>query len=190
MKTIIVATNNKNKAKEIKEILPNYNVLTLADIGFEEEIEENGTTFLENAVIKAMTISKFNDSLVLADDSGLEVDHLNGEPGVYSKRFANSDSERIEKMLRLLDGAQYRKARFKCAVAITKGEEVIADFEGVLEGKIACVPNGNNGFGYDPIFIPENYSDTLATLSSAEKNSISHRGKAFSKAAEFLAKIL
>ena len=186
LKKIIVATNNKNKAREIREIMPQCEVLTLEDINFLDDIEENGETFLENAIIKAKAISALTDEVILADDSGLEVDFLNGAPGVHSKRFADSDNERIEKMLALLGGTPERKARFKCAVALVRHGELIADFEGILEGSIAYSQSGNNGFGYDPIFIPDGYDVTLACLTADEKNRISHRGQAFTKFSESL----
>jgi len=185
-KKIIVATNNKNKAREIREILPQYEVLTLEDINFFDDIEESGETFLENAIIKAKAVSVLTDDVVLADDSGLEVDFLNGAPGVYSKRFADSDNARIDKMLALLGDTTNRTARFKCSVALVQRGELVADFEGILEGSIAYSREGENGFGYDPIFIPDGYDVSLACLTPEEKNSISHRAQAFIKFSSIL----
>ena len=188
MRKIVIATNNAHKAKEISDILPDYTVLTLADFDFIGDIEENGETFLDNAMIKAREGAKITKEIVIADDSGLEVDYLGGAPGVHSKRFADTDKERIEKLLSLLTDVEEEKrgARFKCTVAIANDEEIIATFVGVVQGKIGYAPEGDNGFGYDPIFIPDGYSHSLAVLSAEEKNAISHRGNAFKKVARFL----
>ena len=185
-KTIVVATNNAHKAMEIRDILPDYKVLTLADFDFAGDIVEDGETFLDNAIIKATEGAKITKTMTLADDSGLEVDALNGAPGVHSKRFADTDEERIDKLLKLLDGAENRAARFKCTVAIVDADlKVVATFVGTVEGSIGFIPEGENGFGYDPIFIPDGHSHSLATLTAAEKNAISHRGEAFQQVSDY-----
>ena len=189
---IILATNNANKVKEMKEKLEKYNinVLSQKEAGFDIEIEETGTTFEENAMLKAEAINKLSGKPAIADDSGLEIDYLNGEPGVYSHRYAGenaTDEDRINKILSLLKDVEDKKrtARFKTALCYIdeKGEKHI--FEGVAEGKIGFIPKGNNGFGYDPIFISET-GKTFAELTREEKNKISHRGRAIAKFIEFI----
>ncbi len=189
---IILATNNVNKVKEMKEKLKRYklNVLSQKEAGYDIEIDETGTTFEENAVLKAEAINKLSKMPVIADDSGLEIDYLNGEPGVYSHRYAGenaTDEDRINKVLGLLNNIEEEKrtARFKTVLCYIDeiGEKHI--FEGIAEGKIGFEPKGNNGFGYDPIFISET-GKTFAELSGEEKNKISHRGRAIEKLLDFL----
>ena len=188
--TILVATQNKAKAGEIHNLLSGIpvTVLTLNDIDPEWDIPEIGTTFAENARIKALAAEKRTGYLTIADDSGLIIDALNGEPGVHSKRFAANDKQCIEKVLELLAGVpeEQRSARFFCAIAIAESTNIAVEFNATVEGKIITAPRGNNGFGYDPIFLPSDFQLTMAELSAETKNNISHRGKAFQQAAVWL----
>ncbi len=189
----LLATKNKNKLREIREILRiNIPIISLLEISPQIEIEENGETFRENAFIKASTCFRKFKIPSISDDSGLEIDALNGKPGIHSARFAPTNKERIEKVLNLLKDIPFEKrtARFRCAVCLFISENEHYFFEGKIEGYIAFEPKGNNGFGYDPIFYLPEYKKTLAQLPLSEKNKISHRFKAFSKLAEFLHKYL
>jgi len=182
---IILASNNKNKIREVKEILDDINVdiLSMKEVGINIDIEENGSTFEENALIKAREVMKLTKCITMADDSGLEIDYLHKEPGVYSARFMGHDTPYDIKNKALIDRLQgvegkYRSARFVAAIAVVfpDGKEIVT--RGTMEGTIAYKPCGTNGFGYDPIlFLPE-YNKCSAELSSDEKNKISHRGKA------------
>lgn len=187
---LLVATQNRHKAEEIAVLLDDLpvQVVTLADINPGLDVPENGETFMENAREKAVTAAALTGLLTLADDSGLAVDALQGAPGVHSKRFADSDTERNAKLLGLLTDVpdERRTARFHCAVVIARPGEVLAEIEETVEGRIIHEPCGTNGFGYDPIFLPDGFDRTQAEMSMAEKNAISHRGKALRKAAEFL----
>lgn len=182
---LIVASNNNHKIQEIKEILKplGVDIVSMREAGIDIEIVEDGSTFEENAYKKAKTIYDLTNEAVLADDSGLEVYALNNAPGVYSARFAGEEcnyQKNNEKLLRLLDGVSYqeRGARFVCVmVLITKEGEVIKSI-GTIEGKIATELKGENGFGYDPLFIVPSLNKTFAQLSEDEKNKISHRAKA------------
>lgn len=184
MRKLIIATKNTGKVKEITRLLYGYDyeVLSLKDIDVDVEIEETGDNFEDNSFIKARTIQKMVGGMVVADDSGLEVDFLNGAPGIYSARFLGNvpDKTRYEGILTLLDGVpdEYRSARFKCAACLVT-DTVEMSFFGTMEGKIAFKPKGDNGFGYDPVFFVPEYKKTLAQLDSEIKNRISHRGKAF-----------
>lgn len=182
---IILASNNKNKIKEVKEILHDINVdiISMEEAGVDIDIEENGSTFEENALIKAREVMKLTKCITMADDSGLEIDYLHKEPGVYSARFMGHDTPYDIKNKALIDKLQGvegkdRSARFVAAIAVVfpDGKEIVT--RGTMEGTIAYEPCGTNGFGYDPIlFLPE-YNKCSAELSSEEKNKISHRGKA------------
>ena len=194
MKRVIVATTNEGKIKEIKDLLSgcSFEVLSSYEAGIFDKIDENGRTFAENALIKARYIHKLTGDIVIADDSGLEIDFLNGEPGIYSSRFMGDlpYSVRNERIVDLLENAkdEERTARFRCTAAlVTSSAEKV--YEGILEGKIALKPQGNNGFGYDPIFYVPEYCKTLAQLDNLTKNKISHRGKAFRLHAEDLKKL-
>lgn len=184
MRKLIIATKNAGKVKEIKRLLDGYDyeVLSLKDISVDIDIEETGDNFEENSLIKAKAIQKIVGGLVVADDSGLEIDFLNGAPGVYSARFMDNatDERKYEGVLALLDGIpdKYRSARFRCAACLVTDTEEMT-FSGTIDGKIAFEPKGNNGFGYDPVFYVPEYQKTLAQLDSETKNRISHRGKAF-----------
>ena len=188
MANIVIATGNAHKVEEYKALMADdsIEIQSLLDYPGFPEVEENGTTFTENASIKAVAASKYCDAPAFADDSGLEVFALNGEPGIYSSRYAPTDPERIAKLLKNLEGKSDRSARFVCVIAIAYNGEVIETFEGEIRGTIGFEPKGENGFGYDPVFIPEGETRTFAELSSEEKNRISHRANAFRKAAEFV----
>ncbi len=186
---LIFATHNPNKAKEIAALLEGkFKVLSLDGIGYTNEIEETGETLKENAFIKAQTIaSKFNMP-VFADDTGLEVFHLNNEPGVRSARYAGEPSNsnnNMDLLLSKLNPEEPNLARFVTWICLILNGEVHY-FEGSLNGKIIHQKMGSNGFGYDPIFMPEQYSETLAQLTLEEKNKIAHRAKAFEKMKLFL----
>ena len=180
---LIIASNNFNKIKEIKELLSDLdiNVLSLKDIGFTKEIDETGTTFEDNSYIKAKTIYDLYHLPVIADDSGLEVRALNNAPGVYSHRYAGntcSDSANNEKLISELKGITDRAARYVCVISYINELGVVKYSKGYCEGEIIDTPKGNNGFGYDPYFYIEEYNKTMAEISMDEKNKISHRAKA------------
>lgn len=193
MKEAIIATHNPGKVKEFKEILEprGYEVKSLAEIGFTEEIEETGQTFEENAILKAEAVAKAVNKMVIADDSGLSVDNLGGRPGVYSARYAGEqkdDQANIDKVLSELKGIEkeQRTARFRCALAVSIPGEETKTVEGHVEGYIAEEPKGEYGFGYDPIFIVKDKDKTMAELTSDEKNKISHRADALKKLSKLL----
>ena len=194
MQTLLIATQNRHKVAEMMELLPGLEmrVLTLADVAPEWDIPEHGATFRENAREKALAAATRTGLLTLADDSGLAVDALNGEPGVHSKRYASTDPERIARLLRALDGVpgDHRTARFHCAVAIADATGILEELEETVEGTIIESPRGSDGFGYDPIFQPLGGSLTLAEMSMEAKNAISHRGQALRRAARFLQSLL
>jgi len=187
---LLIATQNRYKAVEIAALLGKLpvEVVTLADVAPELDIPEHGTTFRENAREKALAAARVTGLLTLADDSGLAVDALGGGPGVYSRRYAPTDEARNAKLLASLGERPLteRTARFHCAVAIADPERVLADIEETAEGTITVAPRGEAGFGYDPIFQPAGETRTMAEMSLEEKNALSHRGKAFRKAAAWL----
>ena len=182
---IIFATGNKNKMIEIRQILGDlgWDILSMKEAGISLDIEENGTTFEENAIIKAEAVAKYCDDIVLADDSGLEIDYLNKEPGIYSSRYAGEDTPYEIKNQMLLDRLEgvpkeERTARFVCAIAAAvPGKEAIV-VRGTIEGYIGYAPAGENGFGYDPIFYVPDLDCSTAELSPEDKNARSHRGNA------------
>ncbi|MCY7831449.1 XTP/dITP diphosphatase [Bacillus spizizenii] len=193
MKEAIIATHNPGKVKEFKEILEpkGYDVKSLAEIGFTEEIEETGHTFEENSILKAEAVAKAVNKMVIADDSGLSIDNLGGRPGVYSARYAGEqkdDQANIAKVLSELKGIEkeQRTARFRCALAVSIPGEETKTVEGHVEGYIAEEPRGEYGFGYDPIFIVKDKDKTMAELTSDEKNKISHRADALKKLSKLL----
>lgn len=188
---VIVASNNKNKIREIKSKLVNLGieVLSQREAGFDIEVEETGTTFEENSMLKAKAIYELAHQPVIADDGGLEVDFLDGRPGVYSARFCGPDATDRDKYMKILEmmkdvDDEKRTARFRCVISYIdeNGEEHA--FEGICNGKIAYEPMGDNDFGYDPIFLVGDKS--FAQISEEEKNKISHRGKAVDKWVEYL----
>lgn len=193
MKSIILASNNKDKVKEVKEILKGYDIISMKEAGIDVDIEENGTTFEENALIKARAIMNLTGQITMADDSGLEIDYLNKAPGVYSARFMGHDTSydiKNKALIQKLEGVKEsdRSGRFVCAIAVCfpDGREIVK--RGTMEGLIAEEIKGDNGFGYDPIvYLPE-YGKTSGELAPEEKNKISHRGKALALIKEELDK--
>jgi XTP/dITP diphosphohydrolase len=186
---LIVATRNMHKTREIEQILGSgFAIRDLTTHPEISEITESGTSFEENAELKAITVSKKIPDLVIADDSGLEVEALGGAPGIHSARYAGanaSDKEKVAKLLRQLakvdPKSDQRHAQFRCVLAVARDGQILATVEGVVEGKIAERPRGSHGFGYDPIFIPDGFEQTFAELSEELKNEISHRAKAIRK---------
>ncbi len=183
---LLFATRNAHKTREVQLILgPEFTVRDLGAHPEISEIRESGTSFEENATLKALAVSRKLPGLVVADDSGLEVDALGGAPGIYSARYAGikaSEEEKIDKLLRelALSGAtnDARSARFRCVIALARNGNRLGTFTGVVEGRIANQTRGNGGFGYDPIFIPEGFEQTFGELPADVKNRISHRAKA------------
>jgi XTP/dITP diphosphohydrolase len=186
---LILASRNAHKLREIERILgPRFVVGDLSSRDEVAEIDESGSSYEENAILKAVTVSRQLPGLIIADDSGLEVDALGGAPGIYSARYAGanaSDKEKIAKLLSRLAKvdvqSDQRPARFRCVLAVARDGQVLATFEGVVEGKIAERPRGSHGFGYDPVFIPNGFKETFAELPEQVKNNISHRAKAIRK---------
>lgn len=193
MKTrVIVATRNAHKVEEIRAILSDCEVLDLTAVEDPPEVEETGTTFVANATLKAEAISKLTDALVLSDDSGLEVDSLNGEPGVYSSRYAGEDGNDAlnnEKLLRELEGKEDRTARFRCVIVLARGGKALADFSGSVEGRILAGRQGKGGFGYDPLFAPQGYEASFAELGEEVKNGMSHRARALEGVVAWLSRV-
>ena len=188
MKELVFATNNQNKADEVSALLEGqYKILTLKDIGCEVDIPETGITFAENAALKSNFIYEHYNLDCFGDDSGLEVDALDNEPGIYSARYSGirDDQKNLELVLQKLYGKTDRKARFITVIALSQGGEDYL-FEGKIEGTIRNEPKGDHGFGYDPIFQPDGYGVTFAEMTKAEKNKISHRAIAMNKLIEFL----
>lgn len=195
MRRFIAATKNKGKLTEIRKILQDlpFEVISMEEAGITKDIEEYGTTFEENALIKAKEICSITDEMVMADDSGLEVDYLNGAPGIYSSRFAGEDAtddDKNRKLLHLLKGVPFEKrtARFVCSIAVVFPDGQHFTVRGTCDGYIGFEPMGENGFGYDPLFFLLEYSMTTAEMEPEEKNKISHRGKALQLMAEELRK--
>lgn len=196
MKTLVFASNNAHKLEEIRAILGNkFDVKSLKDIGCNVDIPETGTTFRENALQKARYVKDHFGLDCFADDSGLQVEALGGEPGVYSARYAvkngrqvtagNKDDANMDVLLEKLAGEENRKACFRtCIALIYEGETHF--FDGVVEGHIITEKRGDGGFGYDPLFVPDGYEKTFAEMGNEVKNNISHRAKAVEKLAEFL----
>ena len=184
-KRIIFATGNQGKMREIRQILEGMDVeiLSMKEAGIETDIVEDGADFTENAVIKAKAVSAMTDHIVLADDSGLEIDYLHKEPGIYSARYLGEDTSYDIKnadLLRRMEGVEekLRTARFVCAIAAVMPDGEVLTTLGTIEGHIGYEPKGENGFGYDPIFYLPEYGYTSAELTEEEKNAISHRGRA------------
>ena len=198
---IVFATNNQHKLQEIRDILGSeFEIVSLKDIGCDVDIPETGNTLEENAMQKAQYVYDHYNLSCFADDTGLEVETLNGEPGVHSARYAEGtdhDSEaNMAKLLRNLEGKDNRKARFRTVIALIQKQDVcpcgctsikkVNRFEGIVDGSIATEKHGTAGFGYDPIFIPEGYDKSFAELGESIKNGISHRARAVAKLAEYL----
>lgn len=191
-KPLLVATRNTHKTSEIQSMLgDNYQVIDLNSGDF-PDVAETGSTFLENATLKAVEISKTVEGIVLSDDSGLEVDALNGEPGVYSARYAGVDGDNEANNAKLLhelsklEPATSKSARFKCVMVIAENGKRLAHFDGSAEGSIISELTGDKGFGYDPLFIPEGYEKTFAQLGDKIKNTLSHRAKALEQVITWL----
>ncbi len=186
MRKVIFATSNEGKMKEIREILSDMDIelLSLKDAGLKPEIEENGVTFEENAIIKAKEVMKLTGEIVLADDSGLEVDFMNKEPGVYSARFMGEDTSYEIKNQYIIDRLaaakeEERSARFVCAIACAFPDGKVVTCRRTVEGMIAKqISSGSTGFGYDPIFYVPEFGCTMSDMTAEQKNAISHRGKA------------
>ena len=185
MHKLIIATKNQGKIKEIREMLNElpFEVVSMTEEGITGDIEENGSTFEENALIKAREVMSASGQIVMADDSGLEVDYLDGAPGIYSARYGGegaSDEDRYKKILGQLENVPFEKrtARFVCAIAVAFPDKTELVVRGTCEGYITLKPAGSNGFGYDPLFYLPEFDRTMAQISSEEKNKISHRSKA------------
>lgn len=188
---LVFATHNKGKLLEVQKIIGNsIEIISLDDINCYEDIEETGSTFAENAHLKAQHIKEKYGYDCFADDSGLEVKSLDNQPGIYSARYAgkeNNSEKNMSKLLSELEGKEDRTAQFKTVIVLYISDKKY-EFEGVCKGAIATQKRGTNGFGYDPIFIPENYKESFAEISAKEKSRISHRGKAMEKLISFLNK--
>jgi XTP/dITP diphosphohydrolase len=186
---IVFATNNENKLREIRNILGNsFSLLSLVDLNISDDIPENEPTLEGNALQKARYIHRLLKMNVFADDTGLEIEALNGLPGVNSARFAGENKDfdaNIDKALRMMGSTSNRKARFRTVIALILDDREYL-FEGIIKGKIISERRGIEGFGYDPVFVPQGYDLTFAEMSLAEKNRISHRAKAFMKLRNFL----
>lgn len=192
MRKLIFATHNEHKLKEIRQILPGWKIQGLHEIGLYDEIAENGTTLEANAEIKAEYVFAKTGEACFADDTGLEVEALNGAPGILSARYAGDQHDfkaNIDKLLSEMDGIENRKARFRTVICL-----IIDDkkqfFEGIVEGKITKSPKGSEGFGYDPVFVPDGYELSFAEMSASEKNAISHRGKAMKDLQDYLLNLM
>ena len=188
MKKIVFATGNQGKLREVKKILADLDmdIVSMKEEGIQIDVNENGATFAENAQIKATAIGAHTDAIVLADDSGLVIDALNGEPGIYSARYMGEDTSYRIKNQNLIDRLEgvpdeKRTARFVCAIAAALPDGTVLHTEGPIEGIIGYEERGENGFGYDPIFYVPKLGKTTAELSDDEKNAISHRGSALEK---------
>lgn len=185
---LVFATNNKHKLEEVQAMLTNFEIVSLAEINCFEDIPETADTLEGNAILKANFITEKYGLDCFADDTGLEVEALNNEPGVYSARYAGEDNNaeaNMNKLLKNLENTQNRKAQFKTAIALNiQGKQFI--FEGVCKGNILTEKRGNRGFGYDPIFMPNGFKRSFAEMDMNEKGNISHRGKAIEKLVTFL----
>lgn len=193
MRTLLLATTNGHKLEELRTILRKvpFTLLSLRDIQIAMDVEETGTTFAENAQLKARTYAQAAHMLTLAEDSGLEIDALGGAPGIYSARFAGRETSYPERFRMILARLQdvpvaQRTARFRCALALAEPEGEVRVVEGVVEGRIAERPCGEHGFGYDPIFFVPDYGKTTAEMTPEEKHRISHRGRAAEAACRLL----
>lgn len=188
---LILATRNAHKTREVRAMLgAQFEVCDATDFPDFPEIEETGTTFLENARLKALGISARVGGWVLSDDSGLEVDALDGAPGVWSSRFGGVEGDHPRNNARLLHemaGKSDRHARFRCTMVLAQNGQEVAHFSGTVEGRILDLAEGNGGFGYDPLFVPDGHEKTFASLGEDVKNVLSHRARALSKVVEYLA---
>lgn len=187
---LVIATRNAHKTQEIREMIgTRYMVLDANDFPNLPNIEETGTTFLENATLKAQAISREVTGLVLSDDSGLEVDALRGAPGVWSSSFGGEEGNHAKnnaRLMRELEGQTERTARFRCTMVLAENGQVLADFSGTVEGRILDAPFGAGGFGYDPLFAPEGHDRSFAELGPEVKNALSHRGRTLAQVVAWL----
>lgn len=187
---VVIATNNKNKVYEFKSLFGNDSIefKTLSEIGYNEEIIEDGKTFKENAIIKAKKVSNDLGCIAISDDSGLMVDALNGAPGIYSARYAgtHNDGDNNRLLIKNLNGIENRSARYVCAICIYYPDGKYLVTEGTVEGIIIDTPKGENGFGYDPYFYIEEFGKTFAEVPLDMKNTISHRARAIRKMKELI----
>lgn len=197
MKKLLIATRNEGKFKEIREILEplDFDFCSLNDFKDMPETEEDRDSFKDNAIKKAYEAAKFTGILSLADDSGLEVEALDGKPGIYSSRFSGpdaNDEKNIQKLIKILKDLPINKrdARFQCWTALVSKDKILGTTSGICRGKIILTPRGKHGFGYDPVFIPEGHDKTFAELGSEVKDKISHRAKAFFKMKELILKLI
>ena len=188
---LVFATNNSNKIKEVNNLISNQiEIISLKDIGCNEDIVESKNTIIDNAILKANYIKNNYDYDCFADDTGLEVDFLNGRPGVFSKRFAgenSTDELNMKKLLECMEESKNRNARFRTVIALNINNQVIT-FTGLCEGEILRQKRGNNGFGYDPVFLPKGHNNSFGEMSLIEKNKIGHRSKAVKKLINYLNK--
>ena len=189
MNKIILASNNPNKLIEFRAIFVNHNIISLSDIGFNKDIPETGSTLEDNALIKVREIFKLTNAICISDDTGLEVEALNGAPGVFSARYAGEPSNATENIKKLLNELKKkntinRSAKFRTVIAYKDSSQELL-FEGIVDGSISLLAKGKSGFGYDPIFIPNDYKLTFAEMSIDIKNNISHRANAIKKLKEY-----
>ncbi|TCC95539.1 non-canonical purine NTP diphosphatase [Pedobacter hiemivivus] len=188
MRELVFATNNQHKTQEVRNLLLNdYNVLNLNDIGCTTDIPETGSTFAENATLKSSYVVEHYHMDCFADDSGLEVEALNQEPGIFSARYSGvrDDQANLTLVLQKMEGQTNRKARFRTVISLMRGGENFL-FEGIVNGTIRETPTGAQGFGYDPIFVPDGYDHSFAEMSMEQKNRISHRALAMKELISFL----
>ncbi|MDH9161026.1 XTP/dITP diphosphatase [Staphylococcus succinus] len=189
MEDIVIATNNKGKINDFKVIFPEYNVIGISEIIEGFDVEETGETFEDNAKLKSEAAAKALNKRVIADDSGLEVFALNGEPGVYSARYAGIDKDdeaNIDRVLKNLGDTANRNAQFVCVISMSAPGEETVQFKGTVQGEITLSKIGDNGFGYDPIFYIAEKNKTMAQLTVEEKSELSHRGKAIEQLRHYL----
>lgn len=189
MEDIVIASNNKGKINDFRVIFPDYNVIGISELIEDFDVEETGDTFEENAKLKSEAAAEALNKRVIADDSGLEVFALNGEPGIYSARYAGEtkdDNANIEKLLTQLGDETDRSAQFVCVISMSAPGEDTVQFKGTVQGEITLNKIGEHGFGYDPIFFVEDKNKTMAQLTAEEKGQISHRGKAIEQLQEYL----
>lgn len=188
MKQLNIATNNAHKITEIRNILPEFKIMGLKDLGILADIEENGHTLEDNALIKAKYLHRLTNEMSIGEDTGLEVKALSGEPGVKSARYAGPKcdaNDNQNKLLHQLEGVQDRTARFRTVIAVVNRDGSFQIFEGKVNGQISESKRGTNGFGYDPIFIPDGYDMTFGEMAEDEKNKMSHRARAVEKLMEY-----
>ncbi|WP_204170994.1 MULTISPECIES: XTP/dITP diphosphatase [unclassified Staphylococcus] len=189
MEDIVIASNNKGKINDFRVIFPDHNVIGISELIEDFDVEETGDTFEENARLKSEAAAEALNKRVIADDSGLEVFALNGEPGIYSARYAGEtkdDNANIEKLLTQLGDETDRSAQFICVISMSAPGEDTVQFKGTVQGEITLNKIGEHGFGYDPIFFVEDKNKTMAQLTAEEKGQISHRGKAIEQLQEYL----